>query len=52
MSRSSGTARGGRPLWTVRDRNAEGGRELPCKAGRREVGDDHGGFAVEGRSRW
>ncbi len=43
-----GYGRGGRPLWTVRDRDAEGVREVLRKAGRREFGDDHGGFAVEG----
>ena len=41
-----GFGRSGRPLWTVRDRDVEGIREVLRKAGRREFGDDHGGFAV------
>jgi hypothetical protein len=42
-----GYGRGGRPLWTVRDRDAEGVWEVLRKAGHREFSDRHGGFAVE-----
>ena len=34
-----GYGRGGRPLWIVRDRGAEGVREVLRRAGRREFGD-------------
>jgi hypothetical protein len=39
---------GGRPLWTVRDRAAEVVRTVLRKARRREFGERHGGFVVEG----
>ncbi|MGV9778731.1 hypothetical protein [Streptosporangium sp. NPDC003464] len=39
---------GGRPLWTVRDRDTEVVRTVLRKAGRREFGERHGGFVVEG----
>ena len=43
-----GYGEGDRPLWSVRDRDAEGIRRLLRKAGHREFSDVHGGFAVEG----
>jgi hypothetical protein len=42
-----GYGQGRRPLWTARDRDAEGVREVLRKAGHREFSDHHGGFAVE-----
>ncbi|MEV5893808.1 hypothetical protein [Nonomuraea fuscirosea] len=43
-----GHGAGGRPLWTARGRDAEVIRSVLRKAGRREFGDRHGGFVVEG----
>jgi len=43
-----GYGRGARPLFTVRDRDAEEIRKILRKAGRREFGGADGGFAVEG----
>lgn len=43
-----GYGKDGRPLWSVRDRDAEAVRELLRKAGHREAGDGRGGFVVEG----
>jgi hypothetical protein len=43
-----GHGKGRRPLWTTRDRDAEGIRQVLRKAGRREFSDRHRGFAVEG----
>ncbi|MGV9386901.1 hypothetical protein ACWDRB_64740 [Nonomuraea sp. NPDC003707] len=38
----------GRPLWSVRDRDAEVIRTVLRKAGRREFSERHDGFVVEG----
>ncbi|PZG22700.1 hypothetical protein C1I98_36555 [Spongiactinospora gelatinilytica] len=43
-----GYGAGGRPLWTARDRGTEVIRTVLRKAGRREFGERHGGFVVEG----
>ncbi|WP_405149050.1 hypothetical protein OG589_13245 [Sphaerisporangium sp. NBC_01403] len=43
-----GYGEGRRPLWTVRDRDTEAVRKALHKAGRREFGQGHGGFVVEG----
>ncbi|MBB5782025.1 hypothetical protein [Nonomuraea jabiensis] len=43
-----GYGAGGRPLWSVRDRDAEGIRTVLRKAGRREFSERHDGFVVEG----
>jgi hypothetical protein len=43
-----GYGRGKRPLWTVRDRDAETIREVLRKAKRAEFSDAGGGFVVEG----
>ncbi|MDF2706437.1 MAG: hypothetical protein K0R62_2089 [Nonomuraea muscovyensis] len=43
-----GCGAGGRPLWTVRDRDAEVIRTVLRKAGSREFSERHGGFVVEG----
>ncbi|WP_156056133.1 hypothetical protein [Streptosporangium roseum] len=43
-----GYGAGGRPLWTVRDRDAEVIRTVLRKAGSREFSERHGGFVVEG----
>ena len=44
-----GYGRGQRPLWTVRDRNAENMRQALRKAGFRDFDERHlDGFAVEG----
>ncbi|MFI6457032.1 hypothetical protein ACIBF6_36420 [Streptosporangium amethystogenes] len=39
---------GQRPLWTVRDRDAEVIRTVLRQAGRREFSERHGRFVVEG----
>ncbi|MFF4624164.1 hypothetical protein [Nonomuraea jabiensis] len=38
----------GRPLWSVRDRDAEAIRSVLRTAGRREFGERQDGFVVEG----
>ncbi|MGW4412381.1 hypothetical protein ACWEJ6_50875 [Nonomuraea sp. NPDC004702] len=43
-----GYGAGGRPLWTVRDRDAEVIRMVLRKAGRREFSERRDGFVVEG----
>ncbi|GAA2702961.1 hypothetical protein [Nonomuraea recticatena] len=43
-----GHGEGNRPLWTVRDRDAETIRTVLRKAGLREFSERHGGFLVEG----
>ncbi|MEU0516311.1 hypothetical protein [Streptosporangium sp. NPDC006007] len=43
-----GYGEGRRPLWTACDRDAEAVRKALRKAGRREFGQGHGGFVVEG----
>ncbi|MGN9847048.1 hypothetical protein ACTMTI_54090 [Nonomuraea sp. H19] len=43
-----GHGAGGRPLWTVRDRDAEVIRTVLRQAGRREFSERHDGFVVEG----
>ncbi|MFF4779041.1 hypothetical protein ACFY05_40080 [Microtetraspora fusca] len=43
-----GYGAGGRPLWTVRDRDAEVIRTVLRKAGSRKFSERHGGFVVEG----
>jgi hypothetical protein len=43
-----GYGKHGRPLWSVRDRDAETIRALLRRAGHREFSERRGGFAVEG----
>lgn len=43
-----GYGRGGRPLWSARDRDAEQIRRVLRRAGLRDVSKRHAGFAVEG----
>ncbi|MGW4412941.1 hypothetical protein ACWEJ6_53880 [Nonomuraea sp. NPDC004702] len=43
-----GYGAGGRPLWGVRDRDAEVIRTVLRKAGRREFSEGQSGFVVEG----